>query len=152
MTLEKIIEEIEGYYVDSDTEDAEIISFFEAIGDKIYKIRNINNLDKSRLITSFFNYLKNQTPELEENWTFIHLLEDIDKPKYSIYNDILIETNKTRPTYTSVLLLNRHINSIESGNSENYIDLLREISENKGIHEDIREIAAEFYQYQLTKK
>jgi hypothetical protein len=151
MTIEDIINELESYRSNYSLDEDEITDFFENIGEKIYALNDIDSNSLKRIIKSFFTYLDNHSSNLEENWTFIHLLESLNKPDYKIYNKILLDFNSTSPTITSVLLLNRYINSLSGDDWKAKVNLLKEICENSDFDTCVKEAAADFYNFQSTK-
>ena len=149
MNLEEILEKVNKFNTNEATEDYELNIFFDEIGDAISKLGELNIDEKKKTITSFFNFLKRQSSELEENWSYIHLIESIDNASFKIYDPQLIKFNKESPTLTSILLLNRFINSLEGDKWKNGVNLLKAISEREDISELVREEANEFYKHQI---
>lgn len=87
-----------------------------------------------------------------------HPLEDFGMPGAMVhfaesfgaeYEPLLISSLKKRPSMHTVWMLNRCING--SANKDEYIALLKEISERADIETEIRESAADFYNFQLGK-
>ncbi len=151
MNLEKIMNKIENFIVTQTMEEGDVIDFFDDIGAKISEIKKLSEIEVRKLIVSLFHYLKNQSPTLEENWSFIHLIEDLDKPKFNIYNEILIKNNKENPSITSILLLNRHMNTLKGKELQKALEIFNEIIENKNIHLAVREKAKKFLAFQNKK-
>ncbi|CAL2081910.1 protein of unknown function [Tenacibaculum sp. 190524A02b] len=105
---------------------------------------------KEQLINGLFDFLKVQSPEMEVNFSFIHLIESIDNPEFNIYDEMLLKFNSENGTITSVHLLNRYINSLEKGNNrEKCLKLLKSISNNTNYNEYVREDAFDCYEYQM---
>lgn len=94
MKLEEIIERIESFRVLEEMEDYEISEFFDNVRSELKNFNSLTDLQKEKLIKSAFEFLKNQDPEMDENFSFIHCVEDIDNPRYEIYNSELIKFNK----------------------------------------------------------
>ena len=65
------------------------------------------------------------------------------------YKPLLISSLKKRPSMHTVWMLNRCING--SANKDEYIALLKEISELTDIEKEIRDSAEDFYKFQLGK-
>jgi len=152
MNLKHILKTVDNFNTNDETEDFEINNFFDEIGDKYAKLEELKYEEKELVIKSLFNFLKRQSLELEEVWSFIHLLESIDKPTYEIYDKELIKFNKETPTIMSVFLLNRFINSLEGEPRQKGINLLKEISENRIISELVSQEAKSFFDYQVDEK
>ncbi len=151
MMLRRIIFEIENFSATLSTNEIEIINFFEDIQEKVAGLLPLPENNRREIITTLFNYLKDQSPVLEENWNFIHLIEDIDKPDYKIYIEILLEQMKKSPNNTSVLLLNRYVNSLKKEELNKYLNIFKEIIENENTSETVKEDAKGFINYQLKK-
>ncbi len=98
-----------------------------------------------------FLFLKNQDPEMEENFSFIHLIECIDKPTYEIYNKELIKFNKLNGTLISILLFNRYLNSLEEKNCRRNLKLFKLIGENINYSDLIKEEALRLYENQIKR-
>ena len=148
--FEKIISKIEKFKVTEKVENFEIDLFFDKIGEDISSL-NLKESQKNILIQKLFEFLKNQNPEMEENFSFIHLIENIDTPSYNFYNNELLKFNSETGTITSILLLNRHINSLKVNELNECIELMKTISENENYSENIRNYALDFYKYQTEK-
>ena len=87
-----------------------------------------------------------------------HPLEDFGMPGAMVhfaegfgeeYKPLLINSLKKRPSMHTVWMLNRCING--SANKDEYIALLKEISERTDIEKEIRDSAEDFYKFQLGK-
>ena len=148
--FEKIISKIEKFKVTEKVENFEIDLFFDKIGEDISSL-NLKESQKNILIQKLFEFLKNQNSEMEENFSFIHLIENIDTPSYNFYNNELLKFNSETGTITSILLLNRHINSLKVNELNECIELMKTISENENYSENIRNYALDFYKYQTEK-
>lgn len=151
MRLEEILEEIKSFNTSEETEDYEITEFFDKIGDDFSNLDELEKGEKNKVVKILFDFLKRQSPELEENWSFIHLIENIEDPTYGNYHKKLFNFNKQTPTLTSILLLNRLINSLKNVEFEKGIKLLKEISEKIQLPELLKEEAKGYYEYQLKK-
>ena len=125
MNLKEILLSIENFKITQKTENYEISDFFDEIGEKLNGIIPLNELKKKQLIKGLFDFLKTQNPEMSENFSFIHLIECIDKPNYEIYNSELTKFNSENGTITSTLLLNRHINSLKGKEWEKNLEFLK---------------------------
>ena len=77
--------------------------------------------------------MKRQSPELEENWSYIHFLENIENLKKDVYSSYLETINKERPSLTSLILLRRYLNSLEKYKYSKWVNLLKEISDNNQV-------------------
>ncbi|MFY7672233.1 hypothetical protein ACOSP6_14205 [Tenacibaculum sp. MEBiC06402] len=151
MKIEKIIERIGNFKVSEETEDYEICEFFDNIRNELPESISLTKSQKEKLIKGLFGFLKNQNPEMGENFSFIHFIEDIDTPNYEIYNSELKRFNKGNGTITSILLLNRYINSLKGDEWKENLELMKTISENKTYSEYIREFALDFYESQIHR-
>lgn len=87
-----------------------------------------------------------------------HPLEDFGMPGAMVhfvesfgeeYKPLLISSLKKRPSMHTVWMLNRCING--NADKDDYIALLKEISERTDIEKDIRDSAEDFYKFQLGK-
>lgn len=151
MNINIIASEIQNFSIHEETEDYIISEFFDKIGKNINELETITELQKEQLIKSLFHFLKKQDSELEENFSFIHLIEDIDKPYYEIYNKELLKFNKENGTITSTLLLNRHINSLEGDERKKGVEILKSIYDNNNFAEYVRNEAYTYYKLQISE-
>ncbi len=151
MKFEEITQRIDNFKVSEETEDYEISDFFDEIRNTLPKSNSLTESQKERLIKSLFAFLRNQDPEMEENFSFIHFIENIDNPNYEIYNSELIRFNKENGIITATLLLNRHINSLKGTECKDCLALLKSIAENKNHTEYVKEFALDFYKHQTEK-
>lgn len=87
--------------------------FFDTITEELTDISKFTDSEKEQLIQTLFDYLKRHDPELEENFYFIHFIENIDHPEYPFYYPELLKFNTENRTITSTLLLNRYINALK---------------------------------------
>tara|TARA_R110002126_G_scaffold289321_1_gene444026 strand:+ start:1525 stop:1980 length:456 start_codon:yes stop_codon:yes gene_type:complete len=151
MNLEEIFLSIKNFKVTDEMEDYEVSEFFDEIRGKITDTNLLTDLQKKELIINLFDFLKTQDPEMDENFSFIHFIENIDNPTYEIYNAELLKFNTENGTITSTLLLNRHINSLKGNEWKKCVELIKHISENKNYTEYVREFALDFYEHQIQK-
>ena len=151
MKFEEIIKQIDNFQVSKEMEDYEISEFFDKIRKELPESKSLTESQKERLIKSLFGFLKNQDPEMDENFSFIHFIEDIDNPNYEIYNSELIRFNKENGIITSTLLLNRHINSLEGTEWKDCVKLMKSIAKNENHTEYVKEFALDFYEHQVEK-
>lgn len=149
MEIKELIVKIKSFKVTEDTEGYEVSNFFDAIREQLTNI-NLTVSQKKVLIDTLFEFLKYQDAEMDENFSFIHFIESINKPDYEIYYPKLIQFNTENATITSILLLNRFSNSLESGALEKCVDLLKNISENNKYSKYIRDFSLEFYEHQMN--
>lgn len=151
VSLEKIIKRISDLRVDEEMEDYEVTDFFDKIRDELTNVNDLSKSQKEALIKALFGFLKNQDPEMDENFSFIHFIENIDNPDYETYNIALLNFIQENGTITSTLLFNRYINSLKGAEWEHCVNLMKSISENENYTEYIREYALDFYKYQIEK-
>ncbi|WP_405207092.1 hypothetical protein [Aquimarina sp. LLG6339-5] len=151
MNLNTICQKILNYKVEEETEDYEVSDFFDEIGEDILKLNTLTDIQKGKLLKSLFDFIKNQDSEMDENFSFIHLIESIDKPNYELYNAELLKFNKENGTIISTLLLNRHINSLSGDEWKKCIEILKSISDNNDYTEYVREEALDYYEHQMEK-
>ena len=151
MNLEEIFLSIENFNVTDEMEDYEVSEFFDEIRENLIDINLLTELQKEQLIKTLFGFLKTQDSEMDENFSFIHFIENIDNPTYNIYNSELLKFNSENGTITSTLLLNRHINSLNGTEKKKCVELMKSISENENYTEYIREFALDFYEHQIEK-
>lgn len=149
MNINIIASKIQNFCVHEEMEDYTISEFFDEIGENINELGNLSETEKKLLIQSLFNFLKNQDPEMDENFSFIHLIENLDKPHYKLYNFELLKFNKEYGTISSILLLNRYINSISGDEWNSSIEILKSISTNNSFSKHIREEAYDYYIHQV---
>ena len=141
---------IQNFNVADEMEDYEISLFFDEVSEAIEG--QLSLVEKEMLLNSLFEFLKRQDPEMEENFSFIHLIEGIDEPDYKIYDDKLLEFNNQNASVTAILLLNRHANGAVGDEREKCIVLLKSIADNIKYTDYIREVALDFFTYQLENK
>ena len=72
----------------------------------------------------------------------VHFIEGF----YPKYVPLLADSLKRSPAMQTVWMLNRCINGVE--NKEEYINILKSISENEAVDKMIRDSAREFYEFQ----
>ena len=151
MDVNSINQKIVSYRTNKDTEDYIIEEFFDEVGEDIINLGELDRSQKEQLIISLFTFLKNQDSELDECFTFIHLIENIDKPSYEIYYKELFNFNNLNGTITSVFLLNRFINSLSGEEFNKCIHLLKSISDNVNYTASVRTGAQDYYEHQMAK-
>jgi len=151
MNLEKTLLKIGNLKVDEEMEDYEVSEFFDEIREKLTDINLLTELQKEQLIKSLFGFLKAQDPEMGENFSFIHFIENIDNPTYEIYYPELLKFNLENGTITSTLLLNRFINSLKGNEWKKCVNLIKSISDNNNYTEYVRKEALSYYKHQMKK-
>ncbi|WP_434036221.1 hypothetical protein [Formosa sp. 4Alg 33] len=148
MHLQQIILNINNFHVTEDMEDYEISEFFDAIGENLPDTSTLTDLEKEHLIQSLFGFLKRHDATLEEDFSFIHVIEAIDKPYYKMYYPALIKFNSEYGTLNSTFLLNRFINTLEGEEREKSLQVLKVIADNTSYAESVRAHALDFYKHQ----
>lgn len=149
MNLNTALTKIENFKVTEEMEDYDSSEFFDGIREQLTDISVYTDSQKEQLIKSLFGFLKNQDPEMDENFSFIHFIENIDNPDYEIYYPELLKFNSENGTITSTLLLNRFINSLKGEEWKKCVDLIKAIADNKNYTDYVREMALGFYDYQM---
>ncbi|UOX33842.1 hypothetical protein LXD69_17635 [Flavobacterium sediminilitoris] len=152
MNIEQILLQINTFKVNEEMEDYKVSDFFDGIMESIDNLKILEDLHKEQLIKTLFNFLKKHNPEMEEDFSFIHLIESIDKPNYSIYSKQLIECNIQNPNLTSIILLNRYLNALDGDAWKKNVAILRSITEGNEYTSFIRQETLEYYQYQIDKE
>ncbi|WP_028888454.1 hypothetical protein [Tenacibaculum ovolyticum] len=150
MEIKGAIVKIKKFKVTEETEDYEISGFFDEISEQLTPIDSLVTSQKKELIDILFEFLKSQDAEIDENFSFIHFIESINKPDYEIYYPKLIKFNTENATITSILLLNRFINSLEGVALKKCVALLKNISDNNKYSKYLREFTLEFYEHQTN--
>ena len=150
MEIKGAIVKIKKFKVTEETEDYEISDFFDEISEQLTPIDSLVTSQKKELIDILFEFLKSQDAEMDENFSFIHFIESINKPDYEIYYPKLIKFNTENATITSILLLNRFINSLEGVALKKCVALLKNISDNNKYSKYLREFTLEFYEHQTN--
>lgn len=148
MKLEEILKKVDDF---DSTDDIDLTIFFDEIGSELFAFFPVDTIEREMILTTLFDFLKNRDPEMEENFSFIHLIESIDKPDYKIYNKRLIDFNLKNGALTSVLLLNRYINSIEKEKNKENLEILKSIANNINYTDLVRKEALRLYKYQINK-
>ena len=151
MDLENAIIKIQNFDVNHDMGDYDISEFFDVIGDQLLDVNSFSTSQKEELIQVLFEFLKRQDPELEENFSFIHFIEHIDKPEYKVYDAELLKFNAENGTITSTLLLNRFINGLKEVERKMHIDLLKSSADNTAYTDFVRAEALGYYEHQMGK-
>lgn len=81
-------------------------------------------------------------------WGILHGIESIKNNE-----TYLIESVKQSPTEMTILMINRLINGgVNQVNDDVLLQLLKDISENQAVNEEIRNQAGSFLNYQETKQ
>lgn len=75
-----------------------------------------------------------------------HFIESFYKENRTLYENLLEQSVKKKPTVHTVWLLNRLINGSEK--EKEYIEIMKFISNNKSLHEDIQAAAQSFLEDQ----
>lgn len=76
-----------------------------------------------------------------------HFIEKFYLEKSNFYEKSLVESLYKQPTVHTIWLLNRVINGARNENSKELIQILKSISDNKSLHQDIQRVAANFFSY-----
>ena len=99
---------------------------------------------------TIFKFTENcQDADIGSPGPFVHLIEK----HYPDYVPELLESIKTKPTSSSVHMLNRILNSeLTAEDRKNYLVLLKLASQNEAASEIVREEAIAFYEHQLSKR
>lgn len=80
--------------------------------------------------------------------SLVHFMESCNE---EVYEKLLKESIKKRPTIHTLIMFNRICNA-KSGNQRNeYISVFKNIAENNSLEDDISETARELLEYQLEK-
>ncbi|MCP1994308.1 hypothetical protein [Flavobacterium sp. HSC-61S13] len=77
-----------------------------------------------------------------------HFIEKFYQENSRFYEDLLLQSVLKQPTVHTVWLLNRIINGVKTENSLELIQVLKSISVNTAIHQEIRLVAVNFLEYQ----
>jgi hypothetical protein len=152
MSLENTLVKIHRIKINKTTEDYEVDEFFDEILEGLPDLDLLTQLQKKQLIKALLGFLEAQNPDMNENFSFIHLIEHLDKPRYKIYYPELIKFNSENATITSVLLLQRYINSLKGGEWKKCVELMKAISQNTDYTENVRKSALGFYKFQMGNK
>ncbi|MFT5917356.1 MAG: putative RNA methylase [Flammeovirgaceae bacterium] len=149
MNFEKTLLQIKNFRVSEEIEDYDVSEFFDVVIEELPDVNLLTKRQQEQLIKTLFEFLKIQDPEMNENFSFIHFIENIDNPEYEIYYPELLKFNAENGIITSILLLNRYINSLEGSEWKKCLELMKSISENKDYTGYVREFALGFYEYQM---
>ncbi len=152
MTLNEILQKINNFNIDIADEDYDfdVSEFFDDLGDSLQDLATYTTVEKEQLIIALFDFQKRQASEMQENWSFIHLIEAIDKPDYPIYDKYLVAYNTKSASITSVTLINRFINALSGEAWKSKVDLHKKISEASSSNELVKTEAKSFYDYQMN--
>ncbi|BDD08062.1 hypothetical protein FUAX_04940 [Fulvitalea axinellae] len=151
MGIEEIISRIAVFSPDEDAEDYEISEFFDEIRENVHKLGGLSEEEQRRLIKALFRYIRKRDSEEDENFSLIHFIEQIDKSLFDIYYIELFEFNRNHGAITSVLLLNRFVNTLDGKEWENGVALLKSIADNPEYPILVKEGAKSFYEFQMGK-
>lgn len=77
-----------------------------------------------------------------------HFIEKFYQQNSRFYEDLLLQSVLKQPTVHTVWLLNRIINGVKTENSLELIQVLKSVSVNTSIHQEICVVAANFLEYQ----
>ncbi len=101
------------------------------------------------LIPSIFHFFESHP--LEECGMLsglVHLVENY----YPNYKQILLGSLKEAPSYSSILMVNRILNSnLSEGERKEYTSILIDLSNNSNVHGDLQKNAKHFIEYQSEK-
>ncbi|MDP8033967.1 hypothetical protein QJU43_05750 [Pasteurella atlantica] len=149
--MQQILLKINNFNIDTtiDDYDIDVTEFFDEIALDLEEIDPLTEQQKKDLIDALFGFIERSPSDMQENFSFIHLIESIDAPDYAIYDSKLIEINTKTGSKNTLLLLYRHINSLDVDEKKKYLPLLENIAQNSGYNDEVRELALELYEYQL---
>jgi len=71
MNLLSICDKINKLRISDESEDFELCIFFDEIGESISNLNVSSKSEKSTIIKTLFSFLKNQDPEMDEDFSFI---------------------------------------------------------------------------------
>ncbi len=102
--------------------------------------------DFEPLIPSIFKFFeRNPMDDCGAPGTLVHLIEEF----YPNYVPALLESLRRRPSYHTILMLNRILNSeISSEQRTEFTGILNHIKNNEFVESELREEAADFLYYQ----
>ncbi len=149
--MQQILLKINNFNIDTTIDDYEldVSDFFDEITMDLEEIDPLTEQQKKDLIDALFGFIERSPSDMQEDFSFIHLIESIDTPDYAIYDSKLIEINTKIGSKNTLLLLHRHINSLDVDEKKKYLPLLENIAQNSGYNDEVRELAFELYEYQL---
>ncbi len=106
--------------------------------------------DISSCYETIFRFIENcKDADIGSPGPLVHLIEK----HYPDYVSELLASIKTKPTNSSIHMLNRILNSeLTAEDRKEYLSLLKFASQNKAASEIAREEANEFYEHQLSKR
>ncbi|MDP8162945.1 hypothetical protein QJU89_07600 [Pasteurella skyensis] len=149
--MQQILLKINNFNIDTtiDDYDIDVTEFFDEIALDLEEIDPLTEQQKKDLIDALFGFIECNPSDMQEDFSFIHLIESIDAPDYAIYDLKLIEINTKIGSKNTLLLLYRHINSLDVNEKKKYLPLLENIAKNTSYNNEVRELALELYEYQL---
>ena len=102
--------------------------------------------DFEPLIPAIFRFFeKNALEDCGAPGTLVHLTEDY----YPKYVPELLESLKRRPSYNTILMINRILNSeLTAEQRTEFMDILTQISEKATLEPELRKEASDFIAYQ----
>jgi hypothetical protein len=145
MKLKEIVDKVDSFNITSESEAYKLTVFFDEIGPLISKYGELQTAEKALLLESLFQFLDRQDSELEEDWSFIHLIESVDSPSFDIYKSKLFALNKQNPSLTSMLLLSRIIDLLNDSERDEALNIFKMISDRNDISELIQEEAEDYF-------
>lgn len=151
MDIKTICEKILAYKIPQEPVQHEVSDFFDQIGEQLIQFDKLPDHQREKLINALFEFLGNQDVEMDENFTFIHLIEFVGNPSFQTYHKHLLNFISKNASITSTLLLNRHLNIAKGKQWKSGLDLLKATSDNPNYTERIRKDALDYYDYQIEK-
>jgi hypothetical protein len=142
MTIEQIILELNNLRI----ENSEDFSSLERVDELTNFIRD--NEEGYKSCAAMINLLeRHPSVEFGSPGEPVHTIETFAGQ----HEELLYESLKRQPTRMTVLMLNRVIND-KVGNDRNMlVSFLKNLTEHKNADEEAKELAMEFYEYQLEK-
>jgi hypothetical protein len=151
MEINTICEKILAYKIPKNPGQYEVSDFFDQIGEQLLQLDQISATQGESLTKTLFNFLEKQDPEMDENFTFIHLIEYVGKLNYHAYQKYLFTFTRKNGTISSTLLLNRYLNTVKAEQWQSGIDILKATSRNSNYSEKIRKDALDYLEYQMGR-
>ena len=118
---------------------------FEAI----YEILNIIKEEDSMLYIEWILHFMEENPKIDYGMPgpLVHFME---KKYKKGYEKLLLESIKRKPTEHTVWMLNRILNDVNLEDRNVYMDVLKAIVKDSKYDEELRSLAKEFLEYQLS--
>ncbi|MDP8079958.1 hypothetical protein [Phocoenobacter skyensis] len=93
--MQQILLKINNFNIDTtiDDYDVDVTEFFDEIALDLEEIDPLTEQQKKDLIDALFGFIERSPSDMQEDFSFIHLIESIDAPDYAIYDSKLIEIN-----------------------------------------------------------